>query len=242
MEREIVDFLPLLTTVLAAGFATVLFRHWRRKPDATYLFWWTIGVAVFGVATLAEALTTLFGWSEPVFRLWYITGALMGGVFLAQGTVYLLISRRKADVLTRILLVYLAAAALLVLVTPILGAEVEEFRLSGSVIEWSWIRLLTPLPNIYAVFWLVGGSVWSAILYLRRGAGSPRRVWGNVSIAAGALLPAIGGSAAKAGTVELLYVTELVGLTLIWFGYRLIAGDRTPSVHAAQRGAAGASD
>ena len=29
--------------------------------------WWTFGVAVYGLATLAESLTTVFGWNEPVF-------------------------------------------------------------------------------------------------------------------------------------------------------------------------------
>ena len=35
----------------------------------------------------------------------------------------------------------------------------------------------------------------------------------------GAILPAIGGTMAKAGTVEALYVAELLGLALIWIGY-----------------------
>jgi hypothetical protein len=35
-----------------------------------------------------------------------------------------------------------------------------------------------------------------------------------------------------------LYVGELIGLLLIWRGYSLIVGDRTPSVHQSQRGAA----
>jgi hypothetical protein len=240
MERAIADYLPLVTTALASGFAVVLFRHWRRKPDATYLFWWTLGVTVYGVATLAEAMTTIFGWSEPVFKLWYVTGALMGGVFLAQGTVYLLVRRRTADVLTIILVGYLAVASLLVLLTPTITSAVEEFRLSGAVIGWRWIRMLTPTVNVYAVFWLVGGSAWSAVRYLQRGDGSAKRVWGNVAIAAGALLPAIGGSFAKAGNVELLYVTELAGLSLIWLGYRLIVGDRSPSMHPEQRRVAGA--
>jgi hypothetical protein len=43
---------------------------------------------------------------------------------------------------------------------------------------------------------------------------------GNVYIAAGALLPGIGGTATRFGHTEVLYVMELVGLTLIWIGYR----------------------
>ena len=40
-------------------------------------------------------------------------------------------------------------------------------------------------------------------------------------IAVGAILPGIGGSFTRFGYVEVLYVTELLGLLVIWAGYRL---------------------
>jgi hypothetical protein len=43
---------------------------------------------------------------------------------------------------------------------------------------------------------------------------------GNTLIAAGAILPGIGGAATRFGHTEVLYVTELLGLSLIWLGYR----------------------
>ena len=57
MERTLVHYLPLVTTGVAAGFAVVLFRHWRSKPQAKYLMWWTAGIVAFGLGTLAESLT-----------------------------------------------------------------------------------------------------------------------------------------------------------------------------------------
>ncbi len=235
MERDLVHYLPLVTTALAAVFAVVLFRHWRAKPDRKYLLWWTVGVVMYGLGTLAESITTLFEWSEPVFRMWYITGALMGGVFLAQGVVYLLLPEKTADRLTRILLAYLAVATVLVLIVPVDASLAEPHRLSGEVMEWSWVRLLTPVVNLYAVFWLVGGAIWSALRYWRSSIGTARRVWGNVAIAVGAILPGIGGSAARTGRVEVLYVTELIGLALIFLGYRIIVTDPGPSIHASQQ-------
>ncbi len=47
------------------------------------------------------------------------------------------------------------------------------------------------------------------------------RVYANVLIATGAILPGIGGTATRMGYVEVLYVTELVGLILTWSGYRM---------------------
>lgn len=234
MELGFVHYLPVATTLVAAVFTTVLWRHWRRKPDARYLLWWTIGVALYGIGTLTEALTTMFGWSEPAFRAWYIAGALLGGAPLAQGTVYLLLPRRRADRLAILLIAYVAIASAFVISTPLDMSLVETHRLSGDVIEWELVRLFSPLVNLYAVVFLIGGAIWSAVRYRRQGV-TGARVRGNVLIAVGAILPGIGGSFARAGIVEVLYVTELIGLVLIWLGYRQIAGDRTPSIHRSQR-------
>jgi hypothetical protein len=234
MELNFVHYLPVVTTIVAIVFTAVLWRHWHRKPDARYLMWWTIGVALYGVGTLTEAITTIFGWSEPVFRAWYVSGALLGGAALAQGTVYLLLSRRVADRLAVALITYIAIAAAFVVSTPILPEAIESHRLSGHVMEWQWVRMFSPLVNLYAVTFLIGGAVWSAWHYWRRG-GASSRVSGNLLIAVGAILPGIGGSFARAGQVEVLYVTELIGLLLIWAGYSRIVGDRATPIHQAQR-------
>jgi hypothetical protein len=222
--------------LVAAAFTPVLYRHWKRSPGARYLFWWMAGVAMYGAGTLTEALTTLFGWNEPVFRAWYITGALLGGVMLAQGTVYLLVPRARADLLSVAIVTYVAIATVFVLSTPIDMASVEPHRLSGKVMEWSWVRLFSPLLNLYALIFLVGGAAWSAWRYWRRADRPKARVVGNALIAVGALLPGIGGTFARLGHVEVLYVGELVGLVLIWAGYRQIAGDSgSRSIHKIQQ-------
>jgi hypothetical protein len=234
VERSLVHFLPVATTVVAVFFAAVLWRHARAKPGARYLLWWAIGVTLYGVGTLTEALTTIFGWHEPIFRAWYIAGALLGAAPLAQGTVYLLLPRRIADRLTVLLLTYIAIASGFVVATPIVTDLVESHRLAGGVMEWQWVRLFSPLVNLYAVVFLIGGAIWSAWRYWRRG-DSGSRVKGNVLIAVGAILPGVGGSFARMGVVEVLYITELVGLLLIWGGYRAIVGDRVIPIHRAQR-------
>lgn len=236
----LLHYLPIASTAIAAGFTVVLWKHWRRSPHARYLMWWTIGVALFGVGTFTEAFTTLAGWNAPTFRAWYIAGALLGGAPLAQGSVYLLMKRRTADRLTVALLVYVAIAAVFVLATPLAPDAAEVGRLDGDAMEWQWVRLFSPLINTYALVFLVGGAIWSAKKYSQTpGAGA--RVAGNWLIAVGALLPGIGGAFTRAGHVEVLYVGELIGLILIWRGYALIVGDRTPSIHPTQRAAAGAS-
>ncbi len=226
--RSFVHFIPIITSIFSIWFGTLLFRRYRELGGMHHL-WWAIGVFAFAAGTITESLTTLIGWQEPLFRAWYISGALFGGFPLAQGTVYLLLDRKKADRLTAIVLSVAVVAATCVLLTPIDMSLVETHRLSGRVMEWTWVRAFSPFINLYAVMFLVGGAVYSALKY-RKSPGMSHRVIGNWLIAIGALLPGIGGSFTRFGHVEVLYVTELVGIVLIYFGYRFnVGGGRAPA-------------
>ena len=233
--RNIIHFLPLVTTAISIPFTLVLYRHWRKKPDAWYFLWWMLGVFFYGTGTLTESLTTLLGWSPLLFRSWYITGALLGGAPLAQGTVYLFFSDRTAHRLAFALALTIICVSVLVLLSPLEVSKAEPYRLSGAVLEWQWLRLFTPIINLYAFIFLVGGAFWSAYKYLRKGKPFKSRFWGNLFIAVGALLPGIGGGSAKAGFVEVLYITELIGIVLIWTGYRIIHKSTAGSVYAKQQ-------
>ena len=155
MSENVVHYVPIVTTILAVIFSAEIFRRYREHPDRLHLWWWAFGIAVYGVGTFTEAATTLIGWNEPTFRAWYISGALLGGAPLAQGTVF-----------------------------------------------------------------LIGGAILSALRYSANPA-TRHRVIANVLIAAGAILPGIGGTATRMGYTEVLYVTELAGLLLTWAGYRM---------------------
>lgn len=219
VARSLVHYVPIATTVFASWFAVVLLKRWSERRQSLHLLWWGIGVVMYAVGTLTESLTTVFGWHEPVFRAWYISGALLGGAPLAQGTVYLLLTRKTADRLTAMLLAVIAVAATCVLLTPIDYSVVEPFRLSGRVMEWTWVRAFSPFINLYAAAFLIGGAIYSAVKFSRL-PDMRHRVVGNVCIAVGALLPGIGGSFTRFGHVEVLYVTELAGILLIYLGYR----------------------
>ncbi len=189
------------------------------RRSGPHLLWWAAGILVYGVGTLTEALTTLLGWHEPIFRAWYISGALLGAAPLAQGTVYLLFSRRTAHSLTIVVTLYFLVAATCVLLTPIEYALVTPYHLTGHVIQWHWVRMFSPFLNSYAAIFLIGGAIHSALRY-RHDPATRQRAIGNALIATGAILPGIGGTATRMGHTEVLYVTELIGLLLIWAGYR----------------------
>ena len=109
-------------------------------------------------------------------------------------------------------------AASFVVVVPLNNALVEPHRLTGRVMAWPWVRAFSPFINLYAFVFLVGGAAKSAVQFWRRRETRNRAV-GNALIAVGALLPGIGGSFTRFGYTEVLYVTEFLGIILIYLGY-----------------------
>jgi hypothetical protein len=213
----VVHYIPIATTIIALSLALSLWRRYRTR-GGSHLLWWTIGALTYAAGTAVEAAVTLFGWQEWLFRAWYIAGALLGGAPLAQGAVYLHVPRRVAHVLSVILVAAVLVASAFVLAVPIQHDLVEGHRLTGRVMAWPWVRAFSPFINLYAFVFLVGGAVKSAVQFWRRRE-TRLRAQGNALIAVGALLPGIGGSFTRFGYTEVLYVTEFLGIILIYLGY-----------------------
>ncbi len=232
-----VHYVPVASTVLSALFLWKLLAHYRTSPSP-HVAWWAFGVFAYGLGTGLEGAITLFGNNIFLTKSWYIAGALLGGYPLATGTVYLLCKRRTANILTFATVGFILAASALVVLSPADVSQLEDFRPSGKILGWQWVRLLTPFINIYAAIFLIGGAIYSAVKYFRSGTFRNRAI-GNTWIAIGAILPGIGGSMAKFGVVEALYIGEFVGIILIWLGYRYCAQTQE-SLHDAQKGEAGA--
>lgn len=204
-----------------------------------HVFWWMLGVLFYGAGTITESVNTLFGYSDLNFRLWYIFGAFLGGAPLAQGTVYLLMKRTAANFTAGLLMAVVVISAVFVFMSPLHPERMEGMRMSGKILEYTFIRYITPFINVYGLVFLVGGAIYSAVKfagYDRNGTARivdgrqskmkkeefRARFIGNVLIAIGGLLPGIGGSFTKFGYVEVLYVTEFIGMLCIFFGYRTI--------------------
>jgi hypothetical protein len=175
-----------------------------------------------------EKQSILFGWNEINLRCWYIVGALLGGFPLAQGSVYLLMNRKFANFTSYLFISLIIIASVCVVLTPISIPEGFEYKLTGVVFEWKWVRYFSPVINLYSFIFLVGGAIYSAVKYYRM-ADKQARFKGNVFIAIGGLLPGIGGSMTRMGHVNVLFVTELIGLILIYVGYRIIKLDKHKS-------------
>jgi hypothetical protein len=100
------------------------------------------------------------------------------------------------------------------------GKEVTAVR--GLLPLGTPVRLTTPFFNIYGLFTLVGGAIWSAYLFWRKRV-MPNRVIANVLIAAGALSIGFASSLTRLGYGQFLYLGELISAILMFVGFRFAA-------------------
>ena len=242
---QIVNWLPLFSTIITFIFAFFVFRRWSSRRPAHHLLLWGLGLVLYGLGTFAEFYATR-AWSPTMFRLWYLCGAILTAAWLGQGTVYLLVRRRYvAHGLMAILFLGSLFAVFMLWSTPLPGAGTFSTSVALSdqykhiLPEGARVRLLTPFFNIYGVITLIGGAIYSAFLFWRKRI-LPNRVLGNVLIALGALSPAIGGTLARLGTTGLLYGSELIGAVVMFVGFQL-AVSRKPERQVVPQGVTGSA-
>lgn len=217
-----------LASVAMAGvtaiFATsVLARWWtRRKP---YLFAWGFGLTIYFFASLAQVILK-FTWDPFWFRVWYWGGALMVAPWLGQGTIFLLVRRGSIAKNTFAALVIVSLMTFIwMFITPLTppapwpqGANLVELvdeimpPFGGSV------RAFLPVTNGLGTLMLVGGAIYSAQLFAKKQI-MRNRVIGNVFIAVGGLLPALGGYFIRLDMVGFKYTGDLLGAVSIFVGY-----------------------
>jgi hypothetical protein len=86
-------FLPAITALLAFVFAIALLDQWRERRRGFQLIW-AVGMVFFGIGAGAEAVGAAVGWSEALYRTWYLTGAVFTAAWLGLGTAFLLARTR----------------------------------------------------------------------------------------------------------------------------------------------------
>ncbi|HEY0736653.1 MAG TPA: hypothetical protein VGD69_17175 [Herpetosiphonaceae bacterium] len=109
-------------------------------------------------------------------------------------------------------------------------------ELNGSAIirTTSNIRSLTPFFNVYGTLALAGGAIYSAYIFWRKRVLYDRMI-GNILIGMGAMSPALGGTLSKAGFPTALYISELIGIMLIFIGYTQAVKTDQPAPAPAQK-------
>ena len=217
-------YIPVLSTLVTFTFVVAVFNRYRHKKGLHLLFW-GLGLVFYGLGTLSEVVMS-FTYNTAVLKLWYLSGAMLTAAWLGQGTVFLLVRRRNwAKALAAVLLTISLASLVLVILSPVTeaaGAFAPSQPISTQykeiMVRNGWIIFLTVILNLYGTVTLVGGALVSAYLFWRKRVLANRLV-GNLLIAGGALLPAMAGSFVQAGIVDWLYISELIGVILMYAGF-----------------------
>jgi hypothetical protein len=217
-------YLPILTTIITFIFAAAVFSRFRDRHGA-HLLLWSIGLVLYGIGALTEVIL-LFTFSPIALKLWYLCGAMLTAAWLGQGTINLLVRRRGiATTLNIILTIVSLLAVVLVLFAPITPAAAGynpalplSSQYKNIMTRSGVIILLTILLNSYGTVTLVGGAIYSAFIFWRKRVLFNRMV-GNILIAAGALLPAIGGTFVGMGLPDFLFLSEFLGAILMYIGF-----------------------
>ncbi len=218
------NYLPLFSTIVTFAFTAVVFNRYRQR-GGLYLLFWAIGLFLYGLGTLSEVILGLT-FNAVVLKLWYLTGAMLTAAWLGMGTVHLLVRRANlAQILTGILTAVSLLAAILVFAAPVNSVTYDVARPVSAqykeiLTRSGLIIFLTILLNLYGTVTLVGGAIYSAFLFWRKKI-LANRMYGNILIAAGALSPAMGGTLLRAGFVDLLYLSELIGAVVMFIGFVL---------------------
>jgi hypothetical protein len=187
---------------------------------------WAIGLFLYGIGTLSEVILGLT-FSGIVLKLWYLCGAMLTAAWLGQGSLHLLVRlRRVALTLTGVLAAVSILAAFLIMLSQ-LSQGASAYRINQPIssqyqnilAQSGLIIFLTILLNIYGTLALVGGALYSAYIFWRKHVLFNRMI-GNILIAAGAFAPALGGSFIRIGLPDWMYVAELIGVILMYIGFR----------------------
>lgn len=226
--------LPLVATVIAWEFALSLFRRWRaaRRP---YLRSWALSLALFAAGSGFLWYAEAFGWSGPVFRGYYICGALLSVPWLAMGEIELLARPTVARIVLAFLVLFSLDAAITVGASPFAaGKHLAGFDVpQGSDYFGALPRVLVVLSNAVGTLVVVGGTVWSGWRSRGRGAAARARFRGTLVITLGVLIAATGGALTFLSKVNSQAATLTAGVAVMYAGF--VLASRRPGSHRAER-------
>lgn len=214
------NVLPLLTAIVAAAFTYMLARQYMERKKFHQLLW-TFAMLFYAITAFMEFLMNpdILGPSVIAFKVYYILAAPLVGL-LGAGVVYLLASKRKADVFLAIIGVLCVALLITGVITPLDEAVIVE-AFEGSLGEAfhaavdaypMTVRRWAIYTNIIGGFALILGALWSFL--------KDRRRTYNLLIFVGGVMPMIGGSAlAFFDEPSLFFIFELGGTVFLFLGF-----------------------
>ena len=180
--------LAFAAALVALRLSGLLLRRWRERGEPPFAAWGA-GIAAFAVASAALAWGAASGWSDTLFRVYYLFGGLLTAALLGVGSL-LLAGRRWAAPLGLVYTGLAVGVAIAVpLTAPVSGDSIPEAQ---HHLDFVPARLLAVLGNSAGTLAVVA----VALLTIRR------RPLGNALVIAGVAVAAAGSGLAGLGVAE----------------------------------------
>lgn len=218
-------------TLIACAFAMITFDRWQIRGQSHDQAW-TIAMSLFAVGSLALWWAETTGWTLLIFKIFFVSGAVLNVAWLALGTVYLLTGAKTGDLIRKYLTSLSAFAVGVVLIAPAKREIVDGEFPSARQLFGVTPRILAAVGSGVPALLIIFGALWSTFKVIRkqspsmsreniRTVKSPKRLaFGNVLVAAGTIvLSASGTLAGRLGKDRAFAVTLLVGLIILFAGF-----------------------
>lgn len=236
--------ISLLTSIVALLLAGMLYDQYRERPRP-YKLVWMAGMLLYALASFFQLLWNAGVTQEIVFRLWYLTGAMLVAAYLGTGTTYLLAPRRVGHSVMITLGLLTVLSVILALAVQLRGSisllEGQALQSAnpetGKSFYPAYVGALTAFLNSVGAIALIGGALYSAITYAFR-RHNPTRVVSNILIAVGALVSSLGGALERFNVPQPHTLALLIGVVIIFVGFlvsrEVFAVYRLPFMRRAQ--------
>ena len=146
--------LPLCSSLLSFLFFFLLVDQWRERRRA-YQAVWALGMLWYALSAGTEFLGGAFGWSEPLYRAWYLIGATWVAGWLGLGTV-LLLSRTRFG--------YALAASLFLAGLFTALSEAKYHYSNSGIAPGLYFGIAVLLAIAVVVDTIRGGDVWPRLV------------------------------------------------------------------------------
>jgi hypothetical protein len=218
MRHPLETSVAVAAAIVGVAFGLSTLERWLRARRPHELAW-SAALAMFALAAGALAFGAQAGWSGPVFRVFYLFGAIADVPVLALGTVYLLSGRRAGHATALGVAMFCAFAAGVVVTAPFRAPLPVNELVQGSKVFGPLPRVLAALGSAVGALAILAGAVWSVFRVRRSGA--PRRLlWSNGLIALGTLVLGASGTLNSVfGAMTAFAVTLLLGISVIFAGF-----------------------
>jgi hypothetical protein len=142
--------LPLLSSMVSFVFGALVLAQWLQRRRSFQLVW-AVGLLWYGISAGTEFWGSAFGWSESLYRAWYLIGAFFVAAYLGAGTAFLLARTRfgyfvSASLLLAALITIAAGAKYGAPGSAALGAAASAaVAIAVALATWRWRTLSAPI-------------------------------------------------------------------------------------------------